>query len=161
MLKDIIDRVGYLDVYKALKKFYPDLDHDTILAHLKVMMDVREFVPKQTDITIHCEWVGPDEFDDVGYWNVYGTSETDDPGMGLALDFTAWDEWMGMECVIPPALEECEFVAHCLWEMTFMGFTQEEVMKHKSEIEDELEKVLMGLEGVVLDHDEFFRSLCT
>lgn len=159
MFKDIINKVSYLDVFKSLFKFYPDLSHDTAVAHLRVMMGLREMEPKETDIVIHCEWVGPSEFDDVGYWNVYGKSETIFPGCNLALDYTPWLEWLGMECVVPYGLEDYEFVAHCLWEMTFFGFNMNDVEKQRVALEQQIEDVVDELPGFNFNPERDFISL--
>ena len=159
MFKDIINKVSYLDVFKSLLKNYPDLSHSTIVAHLKVMMDLRDMEPKQTDITIHCEWVNPSEIDDVGYWLVHGKSDTIFPGCDLALDYTPWLEWLGMECVVPYGLEEHEFVAHCLYEMTFFGFKMDDVEKQRVALEEQIEDCVDELPWVDFNPDRDFISL--
>lgn len=42
-----------------------------------------------------------------------------------ALDFQPWAEWLGMEVDAQSLNEypEAEIIAHCLWEMTFHGFS--------------------------------------
>jgi len=63
-----------------------------------------------------------------------------------ALDLTSWSEWMGMgieeesyKTVTPE-----EFVAHCLWEMTFFGFHEYQQRNMRRTLNKRLEDVKSG-----------------
>ena len=90
----------------------------------------------------------PDEISDnpeteVAY-DVYGYSSTDPEKTPHGLEFTAWNRWLPLvvdEQTVNTFTEE-EILAHCLWEMTFVGFDQssikdawEEIMQSKKELE--------------------------
>jgi antitoxin (DNA-binding transcriptional repressor) of toxin-antitoxin stability system len=62
---------------------------------------------------------------------------------GWALSLTPWEEWLGMQIdsetldtFAPPAI-----VAHCLWEMTFHGFTQEKIEAFELELKQECDRL--------------------
>lgn len=62
----------------------------------------------------------------------FANSET-----SFALDLVPWEEWLGME-LDPSTLQAhsgSDIIAHCLWEMTFFGFDQATIQKHKEEID--------------------------
>lgn len=53
-----------------------------------------------------------------------------------AIEFKPWEQWLGME-IDPVAFElfsETEILAHCLYEMTFVGFDEDEIQKRYQEI---------------------------
>ena len=56
----------------------------------------------------------------------------------LALEFTPWDEWLGMD-IDQSSLKDFssyEIICHCLDEMTFMGFDQEEIKNEMDKIKE-------------------------
>ena len=87
-----------------------------------------------------------DTFDDEGYVNVsgkynYPKENTDEHSYSLALEFTAWNEWLGMD-IDKKSLQnfsELEIIAHCLYEMTFMGFEEEEIQAEMNKVEKDIE----------------------
>lgn len=53
-----------------------------------------------------------------------------------AIEFLDWSEWLDME--IAPETEamfsDVEIIAHCLWEMTFVGYNRAEIREQFEEI---------------------------
>lgn len=49
----------------------------------------------------------------------------------FALDFTSWSELSSYKILIRDDLSTHEIAAHILWEMTFWGFSEEEIKKQK------------------------------
>lgn len=72
--------------------------------------------------------------DNAEYVNVSGRynnpeDNTNGHTNSLAIEFTAWNEWQGMD-IDKKSLQnfsELEIIAHCLYEMTFVGFEEEEI----------------------------------
>lgn len=158
MFKNMINEVKYLDVYKALKKFYPDFNHETIVAHLRVLMDLKNMAPKPSEMVLHCKWTTADPILDPdcdGYWKVFGTTD----GEEFGVDFVPWENWLGMETVKPYALDDCEFVAHCLYEMTFFGFNESDIRNLDVDTERNIEKCIDDLipYGKKLDIQSVFK----
>lgn len=140
MLKNLIDTVSYLDVYKCLIACY-DLDHATALKHLHVLYQWRGIEPVRSNMVIVAQKIEDPEGD---YWHINGEipdSEYDSCG----LDFTPWAEWLGMEFRKPKDLSDEEFVAHCLWEATFYGFTEGAILNIYREVCDNIDEVVAEL----------------
>lgn len=79
-------------------------------------------------------------------WNdEQGNEET-----AFAIELTDWAEWLGM--AIDPdtvaRLPELEIIGHCLWEMTFYGFTQERIR----EFADDLKARAQTAERLTFNH---------
>ncbi len=89
-----------------------------------------------------------DDFDNTEYVNVSGyyTNPKDNTGehtMSLAIEFTPWNEWLGMD-VSPESLSEfneLEIIAHCLYEMTFVGYGEEEIQAELDKINESAEEI--------------------
>jgi hypothetical protein len=66
-------------------------------------------------------------------WGVSGIAED---GEGFGLMFWPWSEWLGSEIdeETLAMLKPHEIVAHCLMEMTFSGFTEEDIKEHLDEL---------------------------
>ena len=67
------------------------------------------------------------------FWNV--SCKEGDPAR-CGLDLPRWEEWLAIR--VPQSLLEkitaAEIVAHCVWEMTFYGFTQENIAAFRTEL---------------------------
>ncbi|MBT9133171.1 MAG: hypothetical protein DDT33_01707 [Firmicutes bacterium] len=51
--------------------------------------------------------------------------------VSYGIEFTGWAEWLGMEIDQDSfsKYSESGIIGHCLWEMTFYGFTQDDIKK--------------------------------
>ena len=47
----------------------------------------------------------------------------------FAMDFVSWDELINLPVYFGGAITETQCLAHILWEITFWGFTQEQINK--------------------------------
>ena len=71
--------------------------------------------------------------------DVYGRNpnpEPEDINDALAIEFTSWDRWLGMH-IDPLTLKEFsepEIICHCLNEMTYAGFEEEEIQAEFSKL---------------------------
>lgn len=138
-LSDLIRVSSWQDVSAILVASYPDTVPANLLGYQKVFDHLRQLSPTQSTTRIVIRWFDPDpkfnDPDDVGYWEVsghdeeYAKKEGWDESQSMALEFTAWAEWLGMEIGFDTlaTLSTSEIVAHCLWEMTFCGFTEQEI----------------------------------
>lgn len=140
--KDLVLRVDRDNVLKELIKEYPD-QIGCLATYLDILekLKVTESVFTEDMILLiypeeDCVAIGQNTASVVGYCKkdkeVY------------AIDFTAWDEWLGFEVCIESLdfYGEDLFVAHCLYEMTFYSFDEEEISEQVDmlkEISEELE----------------------
>jgi len=143
---DIIKSNSWLSVETIFLQLYPD-EKDSIIGYEKVFNNLRIMKPIKTDITIlvNNEF---DDFDKQEYVNVSGyknipNRSINDLTDSLALEFTPWEEWLGMDIdndslsVFP----ELEIICHCLFEMTFFSFEQEEIQKELSRLNDLVDEI--------------------
>lgn len=81
---------------------------------------------------IHAKEPGPNFREDFGQYPVLvaiGGVAAKDPCFGLGM--TPWNEWLGMEIDLPvlDGMPRAEIIAHCLIEMTHLGFEDRVVSK--------------------------------
>lgn len=84
-----------------------------------------------------------------------------------ALEFVKWENWLGMD-LAPETIEnfnELEIIAHCLYEMTFCGYDQDDIQAQLASInstaeeyqnlsEEEKEQQTISLEDFLKELDE-------
>lgn len=92
--------------------------------------------PEPSNIAVQ---VGKIEDEDITFWDVVGWDGKD----YIALEFTKWEEWLGMEVSNLKDLTDVELLALIFEEMTFCGYSQE-VIQSKM---DDLLKISEGVEN--------------
>ena len=153
ILKDLLDEVEFEDVFVELKKLYYDDESEeelldiydnyektfNALRNKQPSFDGENFIIK-IDKTF--EWGHDDKNNYVEteefYWNVHGINR--DTNQSYGIEFSSWDKWLGWDVDRSQVknIGENIYVAHILWEMTYMGFE-----------EDEIQEIVSGLKSMV------------
>ena len=133
ILKSLIDTNHWLSVELTLQKLYSDLIEDTE-PYERVYEKLKRLYPQKTDITLVICPYSDEEDEDSIVANVYGESPSEE--FGLALEFMTWDKWLGFSISeeTMDSYNELEIIAHCLYEMTFFGYEEEEIQEHLKRI---------------------------
>lgn len=129
-LYDLVHKHAWEDIQAALVRLYPD--HESELdGYRRVFEKLQGLSPVQSPLRLliqlvysehtqefHIEMkgIGPDQKDG-GTGSLFG------------LEFTPWEKWLGMELAAKTLEDFSEFdiLAHCLYEMTLFGFTQDDI----------------------------------
>ncbi|MDO8283286.1 MAG: hypothetical protein Q7U10_11815 [Thermodesulfovibrionia bacterium] len=127
LFKDILKACTVKDVKETLLRLYPDQvkiikGYEYVFKTLKHM---RHRYSKE-GMVIDIKKVGRGKN---AYLDVSGVCTEKGAQQLYALEYTPWSKWLGYE-VDKKVLKKMpteEIVAHCLWEMTFMGFTQSKI----------------------------------
>lgn len=93
----------------------------------KVFDEIINTEKSNSDLVIHIEYKEDDD-----KYDVHGIKDNDNESYSLEL--TPWAEWLGSEIVIPDDMNDIDFLCHCVWEMTFHGFTDKNVQEVKDEL---------------------------
>ncbi len=140
---NLIKSNAWLSVELTLLELYPD-EKENIAGYQRMYNKLQLLSPAPTDITIIVKWE-TDDFDNTKYVDVSGTynkPKNEEEEFSQALEFTPWNKWLAME-IASESLQnfnELEIVAHCLYEMTLVGFEEEEIQEKIQNIEAESEK---------------------
>jgi len=125
-------------------------DAEYVRLHEHVYLQLRLLGPERSDIVIDITR------NDDGVVDVSGIKPGTKERLGLCL--TRWEEWLGME-VAPSALERFpapEIIAHCIWEMSFHGYEQDEIARFREDLERMADAARRGtLDTVEVDLDEW------
>lgn len=142
--KELIDKYNWEDIRSTFIQLYPDQE-ENIEGHKQVFEELHTLKPVGTKMRIVIEDIF-DEYDKKYYTHVSGKDGTlnkesdpehfkdDEIGnqeVSYAIEYTDWAEWLGLE-IDQESLSkysEPDIIGHCLWEMTFYGFTQENIKK--------------------------------
>lgn len=146
-LNDIIKSYNWLSIELTLIRLYPDQeilvdDYRNVFEKLKFL------VPEEYDMSIvlteyDCD---PDDESEVRtYVDVSGRKKEKDPNSitdSYAIEFVAWDKWLGMDLAPETTIKfsNLEIIAHCLYEMTFIGYNEEEINEQFETINDRVEE---------------------
>jgi hypothetical protein len=152
--KELLSKHKWDDIEPVLVKLYPDQEKN-LPGYRQVFETLRTIQPVETKIRLVIEDV-LDEFTGEYYASVSGKDgtlmkdlippvpvdeETGNREVLYGIEFTDWVEWLDME-IEPETLSrytEVDIIGHCLWEMTFFGYSQEDIKKTVEELERERE----------------------
>ena len=139
----LIQNNAWLSIELTLLELYPD-EKENIAGYQKMFNKLQLLSPTPTEINIVVKWE-TDDFDGTKYVDVsgkYNDPKTEEEEFSQALEFTPWSEWlaMGIATESQQNFNELEIIAHCLFEMTFVGFEEEVIQEKIQNIEAEAEK---------------------
>lgn len=144
-LYQLINSYSWLSVEIIFKNLYPD--DESIEAHKRVFETLQTLEPLESTISILIKNVTDDydgsSFIDVGGFENEFVKENDFDTPYMALELTEWEKWLGMEIENETLLNfsELEIICHSLYEMTFMGYSQEEIKELRNSINSKIEEI--------------------
>ena len=125
IFKDVVDKSNFDDVYNCLVKSYEKVKNVGIDKVKRGYEDIKflSYEVNKDGFTIVIELV---EGDGKKYYTVLGLKSDEDVLYNLM--FTDWEEWLGFEVAekLINTMNFSEITAHCIWEMTWNGWTKEE-----------------------------------
>lgn len=135
-LNELVDKVNFSDMWDKFKNIYPDSEN-SIDGYRDVYITLKDIEPEEYDLRIVVEYSISDE-----WYYVYGREKNSLENYGL--DFIDWEKCLSMEIENKENLSDEELLVHIMWELTFYGFSQEEVGEEGEKIEKRLESVEEG-----------------
>ena len=87
--------------------------------------------------------IRPESLDEKVYFEVYATETKDEGERSFGIDFIPWADVLGMsvEVFLNHDIPKHELIAHFLLELTFDGFTEEEMEEGYKELIERVSKV--------------------
>lgn len=162
---ELFRSVSWPSVKNAFVKLYPP-DEDLGLTDCelcseleKVFAKVKETTcaPDESGMTVHVRFVPASEFSDE-YYSVSGKLPGDDTFYGL--DFSSFSEWASYLVAeeVLASLPPEEVAAHILWEMTFYGYSDEEIKKEEEKVERAFQDMKNG-KAKIIPLEEMLKEL--
>ncbi len=123
----------YYDLYNILLSLEPKENKQNMIISIKTLID--DFA---------------EEEEKEKYPSVFGHEENDEDNT-FALELCEFSEWLGFK-VCPVCLEEygeLTFIALCLYEMTFFGFTDKQIEETRNDLHERVKRVESGEEKMI------------
>jgi len=141
-LKQLLKNNNWLSIATELYQIFPEEEQNNA-GYEEVIEKLMLMAPENSEMSILVihEKDGFEGEDYVDVCGKYENPKNEEQKLSQALEFTPWKEWLGME-IHPESLthfSEQEILAHCLHEMTFMGFKEEQIQKHIKDMKAEIE----------------------
>ena len=146
-LNEIIKSYNWLSIELTLIRLYPDQE-TMVDDYRNVFEKLMYLVPEEYDMSIvlteyDCD---PDNESEVKtYVDVSGRNKEKDPNSitdSYAIEFVAWEKWLGMDLApeTTKTFSDLEIIAHCLYEMTFIGYNEEEINEQFDAIKESVKE---------------------
>lgn len=123
--KDLINEVNIFEVWKQINKYYPDQVKNRV-GYIKIwkeLKSIKRIIKSDIVIVINKYKEGREI-----YYKVSGNDKN--KKLPLALEYSSLSQWLGYyvsnECF--ENFKNSEIVAHCLWELTWSGFSNKEIL---------------------------------
>lgn len=144
LFKDIVRACVFRNVKESLLRLYPD-QKKAINGYKHVFQTLRLMRPRynKEGMVIDIRRAGRGKN---AYFSVSGVCAKKGEQQSYALEFIPWSEWLGCEVdknVLKKMPKE-EIIAHCLWEMTFIGFTQNKIRRKLNSLKKRAKDVKDG-----------------
>jgi hypothetical protein len=143
-LRDLVLDVQEAAVVEGIARFYDQRETDWLPdAVADVLGQLRKLAPDPAGsrYQLSIELTPPVDPKDQPFWDVRCIKEGDPDRCGL--DLSPWEAWLALG--VPQSLLDkmtaAEIVAHCVWEMTFYGFTQEKIAALCAELECSVKEI--------------------
>jgi hypothetical protein len=146
-LYDLIKSNNWLSVELTLLRLYADqekmLDGYRNVFEKLIITEPREY---ELEIVLtECDSDPIFEGDKDTYVEVSGRKKIPDPDSiteSYSLEFLEWDKWLGMDLAAETIqnFSDLEIIAHCLYEMTFISFDEEEIQEQLKSLNDSVEE---------------------
>jgi len=140
--KKLIQSNSWLSIEAILLELYPDeaknsSGYQDVFEKLLLMKAEDSAI---VIVVVHQK----DDFDGEEYVDVSGTykyPKNEEEKYSQAIEFTSWNKWLGMDISEESLLNftELEIISHCLYEMTFIGFEEEDIQEEFKTIENSME----------------------
>ncbi len=127
-MKKLLDKYTDNDILKRLVEIYPDQSEaiKRPKGYKRVIKQLRKMKPAKTNLVVLPR-----------KWHTGGKNPNVE--MEYALDFTRWQEWLGMKVVTKR--DGLTALCYCLWEMTYHGWSQQPIQRRINEMTKRINEI--------------------
>ena len=126
--KDLVQNNSWSNIQNVFLEVYPEAE-DNMEGYKIVFEKLQTMKPEKIDmsIIIKAEIDEDEKYFDVS--GLYKNPKTQEEKYTQGIEFTPWRQWLGMEISLENLnnFSETEIIVHCLYEMTFAGFSETEI----------------------------------
>jgi hypothetical protein len=138
ILKELISKYNQETILARLIELYPEQEESS-KGYRKVLKELSSLEIKSSEMKLNV-YKYFDEDDKRYYTNVDGIDKNNNV---WAIEFTDWNEWLGMKINIKSLQEYSllDIVCHALWEMTFCGYSQKKIKEERNELKRRIDSI--------------------
>lgn len=135
IFKELLDMYNDEVIVKNVIKLYPDQKKNK-KGYLVTLSELRNLEPIITEMEIDITLV---ENQGDPYIDVHGLKE----GETYALSYTYFEEWLGYTIneYVFKDFKDIDILAHCIWEMTWNGFTNKQIKEKIELLNDRIKEI--------------------
>ncbi len=154
ILKEIIKASKWEDVRKSILSNYPDQEN-VLKGYEIVYKKLRSKAPLKSEMVLVCELNEPFLKNDEPFYEMYGTNGTkreDGEFEKFSLSLSPWSKWLGSrfsETTLKNLTKE-EIIAHCLYDMTFHGFSEADLKKAGQKLDKQVKDMESKIRFVIV-----------
>jgi hypothetical protein len=147
-LQQLFQTNNWLSIEITLIKLYPN-QTEVIEQYKSVFETIQNQEPHPNEMQIVLKEYPSDSFEDEennsSYIDVSGRKNeqnTDLHSISYAIEYERWENWLGMN-LAPETLSnftELEIISHCLYEMTYFGFQQNEIQESLTSLKNTIDE---------------------
>ncbi len=137
-MKNLLDLYTDEPILTRLFQLYPD-ETKNKEGYEKALKELRSLKPKKTDMQISLFRVE----EDGEKWVDISGFDPKEPDTHWAIEYRPWREWLGMGFVNDTIedFDPLDVLAHCLWEMTWSGYSQRSIRARWNSIVGRMKEV--------------------
>jgi len=165
-LLDLVKKSMWKEVACSFLRIFPN-EKKNIQGYEKVFSKLKSLDPSETDMTLYLDLVlkEDDPFSDEDWTHLYFKNGSmcdlsPDKEEIFCMGFSSWSEWLGVE--INKETEEKhspeEIISHCLYEMTFYGFTEKKIKSASDDLKERLDDVKKNPEKCI-SAEQLFKDI--
>lgn len=163
ILKELINKHPWDNISPRLLEIHPNekdsLDGYQYTYEIELNKEPAE---NKDNLFIDIAYIEEDkESGEDSYYSVNGISEEDTKkednfDNGFAIEFLSFEEWLGLGITesILNNYSEIDIICHCLWEMTFTGFTTRQKQEEKDKLDEAIKEV-----DEIIENEEWDRLI--
>jgi hypothetical protein len=137
-LRDIFVQADEAEVLATVARLYDCKKEWLPEAIANMLAKLRQLVPDTGAVAseLHIEPGEPLLPDDPPGWDVWIRS-AGEPDERYSFSLSRWEEWLALAVPEPlrAQMPAAEIAAHCIWDMTFHGWTQEQIAEERAELD--------------------------
>jgi hypothetical protein len=142
-LKELLDTYDDQSIISQLSILFND---ENIDGYKQTLKDLRRTVPSKSTMRLRLQLIPAEHFDDHPDWDTepyIAVDGIDKTNQVWGLDFMNWSKWLASDIEAETLVNYggLFILAHCLWEMTFHGFTQKEITKISKELSNRVKSI--------------------
>ena len=134
--KQLLQSNNWSSISSKFLEIYPEAE-ENLEGYKHVFEKLEIMNPEEIDMSIVITNEEDEEEEYLEISGLYNNPKSEEEHYSQSIEFTPWRQWLGMDISKESLAEfsELEIIVHCLYEMTFVSFSEEEIQNRIAEME--------------------------